>query len=73
MIVAGNAVPQGGKALVDALDHHFIGQAVPQVLDLWEHEKTMVSVSFQTIGLSVKRGSMFPLFLNSHLNNEPQI
>jgi hypothetical protein len=39
MVVAGNAVSQGGKALVHALDHHFIGQAVPQVLDLWEHDR----------------------------------
>lgn len=55
VVVAGNAVSQGGKALVDALDHHFIWQAVPQVLDLWEHDRG--NMSGQTISLSVKEES----------------
>ena len=45
--------PRAEKALVDALDHHFIGQAVPQVLDLWEQEKQQ-SVRPPDRGLSVK-------------------
>jgi hypothetical protein len=53
MVVAGNAVSQGGKALVNALDHYFIGQAVPQVLYLWEWEKPQ-SVRPPDRGLSVK-------------------
>ena len=40
VVVAGDAVSQGGEALVDALDDHFIRQAVPQVLDLCEHKRT---------------------------------
>ena len=59
MVVAGNAVSQGGKALVDALDHHFIGQAVPQVLDLWEQEKQQ-SVRPPDRGLSVKEEPYIP-------------
>jgi hypothetical protein len=54
VVVAGDAVSQGGEALVDALDDHLVGQAVPQVLDLCEHEKTDASMANQTNGLSVE-------------------
>ena len=65
--------PRAEKALVDALDHHFIGQAVPQVLDLWEQEKQQ-SVRPPDRGLSVKEepyttnDAMRPVFtINSPL------
>lgn len=47
MVVAGNAIAQGGEALLDALDDHLIRQAVLQMLELWKHQQHVRSISYQ--------------------------
>jgi hypothetical protein len=43
VVVAGNAVSQGGKALLDAANLHFVRQAVLQMLQLWRRKTEHVN------------------------------